>query len=77
LCHVAFALLQNKEDAHNKIRSVGEVGADHRRLLDHLAIVKHVAQTEQEIELQLGDILIGVQNLANGYSKVKITYFIL
>lgn len=63
--------MQSKEDAHNKICSVGDVGPDHRRPLDHLAIVKHVAQTEQELDLALGDIVVDVENLANGYSEVQ------
>lgn len=63
--------MQAKEDAHNKICSVGEVGPDHRRPLDHLAIVTHVAQNEQELDLTLGDIVVDVENLANGYSEVN------
>lgn len=63
--------MQSKEDAHNKICSVGDVGPDHRRPLDHLAIVKHVAQTEQELDLALGDIVVDVENLANGYTEVQ------
>jgi phage host-nuclease inhibitor protein Gam len=77
LCHVAFALLQSKEDAHNKIRSVGDVGDDHRKLLDHLTIVKHVAETDEEMSLQLGDIVTDVENMANGYSRVSFLHGII
>ncbi|XP_059487315.1 alpha-(1,6)-fucosyltransferase-like [Neocloeon triangulifer] len=72
LCQIAFSLQMSRTDAHNKLISIGSSAAfDHKKQFDHLAIVKHVAQSDEEIDLGLGDIVIGVENLANGYSKGK------
>ncbi|CAB3362414.1 Hypothetical predicted protein [Cloeon dipterum] len=68
LCHIALAMKMNHTDA--QMVSLGNISAsDHKRYLDYMCIIKHVAQNEEEIELNIGDSVINVEKLPNGYSK--------